>query len=65
MQWQDFFVAFALLMVWEGLLPSISPAFFRRFLENMLQMDDASLRRTGLISMIIGAVLVYFIKQYG
>lgn len=63
MQWQELFIALALVMVWEGLMPSINPSIFRKMLENVIKMSDKSLRTMGLSSMLIGAVLVYLIKQ--
>ncbi len=63
MQWQDLFVAIALVLVWEGLMPTLNPELFRKMLNSLLQMDDAKLRMMGLTSMLIGAVLVYLIKH--
>ena len=63
MIWQDLFVALALVMVWEGLIPTLNPAMFRQMMSNLLQMDDRKLRIMGLVSMSIGAFLVYLIKN--
>ena len=63
MQWQDLWVAIALVMVWEGLLPTINPDFFRKMMSSVVKMDDKQLRTMGLSSMILGAVLLYLIKN--
>jgi len=53
----------ALVMVWEGLIPTLNPELFRRMMTRIIQMQDAEIRRMGLSSMIIGAVLVYWLKN--
>jgi uncharacterized protein len=63
MQWQELLVAMALVLVWEGLMPTINPSGFRRLLSTLQEMDDKKLRIMGLSSMILGAVLVFIIKQ--
>ncbi len=61
--WTDLWVALALVMVLEGVLPALSPRFYRKTMINIVQMDSRSLRMTGLVSMVIGAVWLYFIKH--
>jgi uncharacterized protein YjeT (DUF2065 family) len=63
MQWQELLVAMALVLVWEGLMPTINPSGFRSLLTVLQEMDDKKLRIMGLSSMILGAVLVFIIKQ--
>jgi uncharacterized protein len=63
MQWQDLLVAMALVLVWEGLMPTINPTAFRSLLATLQKMDDKKLRIMGLSSMILGAFLVFIIKQ--
>lgn len=56
----DFLRAVALLMVFEGLLPFLSP---RRFRESMLRaasVGDQPLRVIGLVAMVGGAALLHF-----
>lgn len=59
----DLWTAIALMLVVEGLLPSLSPGVFRRALVSMAQLDDRSLRVSGLASMVLGAVLLYLLKN--
>lgn len=61
--WTEIWVALALVMVIEGLLPAISPRSYRQAMLSMLQMDERSLRITGLVSMAAGAVFLYLIKN--
>ena len=60
--WQDLGAAIALLLVLEGLLPFISPDSLRRVMLKMAQQDDRSLRSSGLVSMVLGVVLLYLVK---
>jgi len=63
MQWQELLVAMALVLVWEGLMPTINPSGFRSLLATLQEMDDKKLRIMGLSSMILGAFLVFIIKN--
>jgi len=63
MQWEDLLVAMALVLVWEGLMPTINPTGFRNLLTVLKDMDDKKLRIMGLSSMILGAFLVFLVKQ--
>jgi uncharacterized protein len=55
-------VATALMLVIEGLMPFINPTVFRRALLQMAGMKDQQLRLIGLFSMIVGVVLLYWIN---
>lgn len=61
--WHDLWVALALVMVIEGLIPFINPKGYRRMVMMMSIMDDKSLRRTGFVIMVTGAILVYLLKH--
>jgi uncharacterized protein YjeT (DUF2065 family) len=53
--------ALALVLVFEGLLPFLSPALWRRVFERALQLSDGQIRFIGLTSMLAGlATLVFF-----
>lgn len=54
--------ALALMLVVEGILPFLSPDGFRRMLQSIGQMDDRSLRITGLASMLSGVLLLYLVR---
>lgn len=61
--WSEFWTAIALVMVIEGLMPALSPRGYRKAMLAMTQMDERSLRITGLVSMIAGALFLYLIKH--
>ncbi|WP_133510920.1 DUF2065 domain-containing protein [Candidatus Thiosymbion oneisti] len=60
--WHDLLVAFALLLVLEGVWPFLSPDSLRRTLLLMTEQDSRSLRVTGLVSMVVGVVLLYVVN---
>ncbi|QKQ26248.1 DUF2065 domain-containing protein [Candidatus Reidiella endopervernicosa] len=60
--WNNLWVATALMLIIEGLLPFLSPDGLRRALITMVQMSDRALRITGLVSMIIGVALLYLVR---
>jgi len=62
MQWTDLFVALSLVMVIEGIMPFISPAKYKEFLLNLQNLDDAAVRKMGLIMMIVGVISVCLLK---
>jgi uncharacterized protein len=60
--WHDLLAALALVLVIEGVLPFINPQGTRRALALMAQMNDRSLRVAGLVSMLLGVVLLYLVR---
>jgi hypothetical protein len=59
---QDFFVAIALMLVIEGIVPFLNPGGLRRALDLLARLDDRSLRIGGLISMLAGVAILYFVR---
>jgi uncharacterized protein YjeT (DUF2065 family) len=59
----DFFAALALVFVIEGLLFAAAPGMAKRALASVLEAPDSTLRTVGLISAIIGVVLVWIIRS--
>jgi uncharacterized protein YjeT (DUF2065 family) len=49
--------AFALMLVFEGLLPFLSPALWRQVFERAMRMTDGQIRFLGLSSMLLGLAL--------
>ena len=62
MDWNDLWAAFALYLVLEGLMPFVNPGGMKRTLLALSAMEDRTLRRIGLASMIAGAFLLYFVR---
>jgi uncharacterized protein YjeT (DUF2065 family) len=50
--------ALALMLIFEGLLPFLSPRLWRSVFERATKMSDGQLRFVGLSSMLIGLVLL-------
>jgi uncharacterized protein YjeT (DUF2065 family) len=51
-------LAFALMLVLEGLMPFIAPAAWRETFSRLVQLTDGQIRFIGLTSMIIGLILI-------
>ncbi len=60
--WQDLGAALALVLIFEGLLPFLSPERWRRTLETIRGLSDGQLRNMGLILISVGALLLYFVR---
>ena len=60
--WDQIFIALALVLVIEGIMPFISPGGMRKLMESMLSLDDRSLRMSGFFSMVFGLVLLYIVN---
>ena len=60
--WNDLWVAMALMLVLEGIVPFLSPDTLRRMLVAMIQMDNRGMRIAGLISMLAGVALLYLVR---
>jgi uncharacterized protein len=60
--WQDIFTAVALMLVFEGIMPFLSPQAFRKTLISASQMNDSTLRIVGIASMLGGVLLLYVVR---
>lgn len=58
MNWEDLARALGLVLVIEGLLPFAMPSRWRPVLLRIASMDDREMRLIGLMSMIIGLVML-------
>ncbi len=58
---REFLTALALLLVLEGIFPFASPGIWRRFMLRLASQDDAGLRLSGLIAMLVGVGLLYLV----
>lgn len=63
MDWNDLFAALALMLIFEGVLPFLNPDRYRKMLEMMEQISNSQLRTMGLVVMVVGAVLLTFIRS--
>lgn len=56
-----FWAAFALVLIFEGLLPFLSPGGWRRMFGEMLKMRDGQIRFFGLVSLVCGGLLWWWV----
>lgn len=63
MEWHDLWAAVALLLVIEGVLPFLNPAGMRRTLTAISVLTDPQLRVGGVVSMLLGLLLLYFVRN--
>ena len=57
-----FLMAFALVLVIEGILPFLFPARWRDTFRRITQLSDGQIRFFGLSSMLAGLLLLFFAK---
>ena len=62
MHWSDLLAAVALVFVLEGIVPFLSPGTYKRFMRMAAEMDEGALRMIGVVSMLIGLVLLAFVR---
>jgi uncharacterized protein YjeT (DUF2065 family) len=62
LNWDDLLAALALVLVIEGIVPFLNPQSLRKMLATVAQLDDRTLRITGLASMICGVVMLYLVR---
>ncbi|MDR0996720.1 MAG: DUF2065 domain-containing protein [Zoogloeaceae bacterium] len=55
---QSLWMAFALMLIVEGLIPFISPGRWREAFRRLIQFSDGQIRFVGLSSMILGLALM-------
>ncbi|WP_069472559.1 DUF2065 domain-containing protein [Candidatus Marithrix sp. Canyon 246] len=60
--WKELFIAFALLLVIEGILPFINPNVWRNSLLKVSELNNNKVRLIGFLSMMSGVILLYLIQ---
>lgn len=60
--WTDLLSAIALVFILEGITPFINPDALRKIFLMAAQLDNNTLRFIGLSSMILGLVMLYFVR---
>lgn len=60
--WSDLLSALALVLVIEGIMPFISPKNWRNTMLQAAQLPDRSLRMIGMVSMLLGVILLYLMR---
>jgi uncharacterized protein YjeT (DUF2065 family) len=57
--WATIGLAFALMLVLEGLLPLVAPGSWRRMFARVIELNDGQIRFFGLIAVAGGALLFW------
>jgi uncharacterized protein len=57
-----FIMALALMLILEGVLPFLAPSLWRDTFRRIIQMSDGQIRFVGLSSMIVGLLLLLWIR---
>ena len=58
-----FVMALALMLILEGVLPFLAPTLWRDTFRKITQMSDGQIRFVGLSSMIVGLLLLFFVRS--
>jgi uncharacterized protein YjeT (DUF2065 family) len=58
----DLFAALALIFVFEGIASFLHPRGLKRALARLLDVTDRELRIAGLGSMLVGVILLFFVR---
>jgi uncharacterized protein YjeT (DUF2065 family) len=57
-----FIMAVALMLILEGVLPFIAPTVWRDTFRKITQMSDGQIRFVGLSSMIVGLLILFWVR---
>ena len=64
MDTDTFWLALAMVLVLEGLLPFLSPSGWRKMFMQLLQMNDGQIRFFGLCSMLLGTLVITLVTFF-
>ncbi len=59
---QDLLAALCLVLVIEGIMPFLAPSSWRNMMLALAQTDDKNIRVLGLVSMLLGAGLLFLVR---
>ena len=57
--WDTFLIAIALMLIFEGIIPFLSPQTWRETFKKLIEMDYGKLRFIGLSTMMVGLLLLF------
>jgi uncharacterized protein YjeT (DUF2065 family) len=57
-----FLMALALMLILEGVLPFLAPNLWRDTFRKITQMSDGQIRFVGLSSMIVGLLILLWVR---
>lgn len=58
----SFLMALALMLVIEGILPFLLPKIWRDTFRRIIEFSDGQIRFFGLISMLFGLLVFFFVR---
>lgn len=61
--WEHFSQAFALMLIFEGVLPFANPNKWRETMLRITEMPEQSLRVYGFASMLFGVIILWLLHQ--
>ncbi len=61
MGFKELFTAIGLVLIFEGLIPFISPSSYKRALMQLKEIHENYLRIVGLVLIILGVIIINFI----
>jgi len=56
-------MAFALMLIFEGVLPFLAPTLWKDVFRKIIQMNDGQVRFVGLSSMMVGLVILWLTRM--
>ena len=59
--WPSVLAAIALVLIFEGLLPLISPVKWREMFTQLMQLQDGQIRFFGLTTVLLGVFLLLWL----
>lgn len=58
----DLWAAIAIAMILEGMMPFISPRSWKETVSKIATLPDKNIRGFGLIAMVVGVLLLSFVR---
>lgn len=60
--WDLLLAGGALMLVFEGIMPFVSPMRWRQAMRHAMALSDGQLRFVGLLAMMAGLLMLYFVR---
>lgn len=57
-----FLLAFALMLIIEGILPFVAPKAWREVFRRVIEFSDGQIRFVGLSSIVVGVILITVLR---
>ena len=64
MDWTDFVTALGLMLIFEGIVPFLSPTYWKQILIGISEFSDSRLRLGSLVLMLVGLLVVYVARSW-